>query len=116
MTRKEFLQIFGSLAISDLFISSLLSCNQRSEKTQAEVQNKPETDPCENFSQLTKEDLEIRNNLEYVNETPIPEKRCNNCELWIAPEESQICGGCQIMHGPVKDKGYCTAWIVKENS
>jgi len=116
MTRKEFLHYMCIFTFSSLTTSiSLASCGAKKEQSDSKVEEKTEVDPCSDLSQLSQEDIEIRENFEYVDQTPIPEQRCDNCELWIAPAEGKKCGGCQIMNGPVKAKGYCTAWIAQES-
>jgi hypothetical protein len=116
MTRKEFIRHMGVFACSSLAISlSFWSCSRKEDQSDATVEKETKLDPCEDLSQLSQEDLEIRENFEYVANTPIPGERCDNCELWIAPEKSEKCGGCQIMNGPIKPEGYCTAWVAMEN-
>jgi hypothetical protein len=114
MNRKEFLQYCLSLGItvagSQMFFQG---CNQKSEN-EASSDPVQATDPCEDLSMLSEEQLEVRKNFEYVNKTPYPEKRCDNCSLWIAPEEGEKCGGCQIMDGPIKAEAYCNAWVPAE--
>ena len=117
ITRKEFLHHMGIFALSGMAASlSFMGCSDKKEQSDTAVEEKAEVDPCEDLSQLSQEDLEIRDNFEYVGQTPIPEQRCDNCELWIAPVEGNKCGRCQIMNGPVKAEGYCTAWIAQEKS
>ena len=70
-----------------------------------------EKDPCSDLSQLTEEEKLIRKELEYVAKSPYPEKVCDNCAVWIKPEEGKVCGGCEIMAGPVHPKGYCASWV-----
>jgi len=116
MTRKEFLHHLGTFTLSSLATSVLfMSCGNKKEQSDTTAEEKSEPDPCEDFSQLSPEDLEIRQNFKYVGQTPISEQRCDNCELWIAAAEGKKCGGCQIMNGPVKAEGYCTAWVAQEN-
>jgi hypothetical protein len=55
----------------------------------------------------------MRQTLQYVEESPDPEKLCSNCQLYVAPEEGAACGGCQIIKGPIAPGGYCTSWAQK---
>ena len=70
-------------------------------------------DPCSDLSGLSDADLQMRSTLQYVDETADPEKFCDNCQLWKAPEGGAACGGCQIIKGPIAPKGYCTSWAAR---
>lgn len=69
------------------------------------------TTPCTDLSDLTEQQITLRENLEYVSETPIPEKRCDNCQFYIPAEAGESCGGCQLFAGAVAAGGYCTSWV-----
>jgi len=50
--------------------------------------------------------------LQYVNESPEPDKRCSNCQLYTAQDDQR--GKCQLFAvGLVAAGGYCTSWIAK---
>jgi hypothetical protein len=116
MKRKEFLQSILSLSLVGWGSQFLFSgCGGKNED-QVSTEKTSTKDPCEDLSGLTQEDLEVRENFEYVHQTPYPEKRCDNCSLWISPKEGEPCGGCQIINGPIKAEGYCTAWVAAEES
>jgi hypothetical protein len=66
---------------------------------------------CTDVSNLTQEQLETRKSLQYVDESPHAEKRCDNCRLFKPPGEDETCGTCQIVPGPIHPQGYCTAWV-----
>ena len=65
---------------------------------------------CEGYAALSPADLQARENLNYVDVTPVAGQRCDNCRLYNAPEGGSPCGGCQLFPGPVAPAGYCTAW------
>ena len=46
----------------------------------------------------------------YVKQSPIPEKQCGNCNLWLPPLAGKDCGACQLFKGPVYTAGHCTYW------
>jgi hypothetical protein len=71
----------------------------------------PADDPCGDVSALTDEERTDREDVAYVSQTPDPEKRCDNCELWKPPEGGSPCGGCEILAGPVHPQGYCDVWV-----
>jgi hypothetical protein len=68
---------------------------------------------CNDLSGLTEADIQMRQTLQYVDESPEPEKLCSNCQLFIAPEGDAACGGCQVIKGPIAPGGYCTSWAQK---
>ncbi len=65
---------------------------------------------CDDFSNVSEAELAKRKQFAYVDETEIPESRCNNCQLFISAKEGDECGGCMLFKGPVHDDGYCTYW------
>src|SRR5690554_5596528 len=67
-------------------------------------------DPCENMAGFSDEELAKRKQLGYVDKTPIPENRCDNCQLYIPAKSDKECGGCMLFKGPVYEEAYCTYW------
>ena len=106
LNRREFIKripiVSGSAILAGLYIKGCKSSEQ--------------PDPCSDLSGLTEEEKNTRKEFAYVSKSPYPEKVCDNCELWIAPKEGSLCGGCEVMEGPVDPKGYCTVWAAKEES
>lgn len=66
---------------------------------------------CTDVSDLTEEQIQTRKSLQYVDDSPHAEKRCNNCKLFEPPGDDEQCGRCQVVPGPIHPKGYCTAWV-----
>jgi len=48
--------------------------------------------------------------LNYVEESPEPNKNCANCQLYQQEKYGAGCGGCQLFPGPVAGEGYCSSW------
>ncbi len=65
---------------------------------------------CASYDTLTPDELQSRQALAYVDETPQPAKRCDNCRFYRRPTGGSACGGCELFAGPVAPGGYCTAW------
>lgn len=65
---------------------------------------------CDDYSGLSEDDLKTRKNLGYVEETPMEDRQCQNCNLYLPPEEENPCGGCALFKGPVFPEAYCTYW------
>lgn len=53
----------------------------------------------------------IRSALKYVDKSPIPNRTCDNCKVYIKPLPNSSYGGCQVIPGPIDPKGYCISWI-----
>lgn len=67
---------------------------------------------CDGYDALTPQDLQARAALQYVDNTPIPAQRCDNCQFYVPAEGgASPCGGCQLFAGPVAPAGYCVSWV-----
>ena len=71
----------------------------------------PAADPCGDLSGLSQSDIQLRETLQYVAETPNPEQRCDNCEFWVDEQHGPQCGGCTLFAGPVNPAGWCASWV-----
>ncbi len=65
---------------------------------------------CDDLSDLNQTEIDKRDVYGYVDDTPYPEYRCDNCSLYIPPGEEGHCGGCVLFEGPVFAAGYCDYW------
>jgi hypothetical protein len=69
---------------------------------------------CSDLSSLSdaqkKQRSQMVESLQYVEETPQPDKNCANCSLYIQGDYGEGCGGCQLFPGPVAANGYCNSW------
>ncbi len=65
---------------------------------------------CNDLTGLTDQEKQMRGALQYIEVTDIPDKRCDNCQLYIQPEGASACGACKILKGPVTPGGHCTSW------
>jgi hypothetical protein len=107
-SRKDFLKkvsLFGMVAAGS---SAVLSACGGGESTSTEP---TAADPCADLTGLSDQDKQMRTSLGYVKAGQDPEKRCNNCNFYIAPAEGSSCGGCTLFKGPVHPEGYCNSWI-----
>ena len=111
--RKDFFKKVSLFGISAIGATTLLkACGGGPEEPEpAETSSAASEDECGDLSGLTDEEIQGRENLGYVAETPNPEERCNNCALWQEKRNESICGGCSIMAGPINPQGWCTAWV-----
>jgi hypothetical protein len=112
-SRRKFIQ--QSLYATPVLLGSGLVLNACDTKKTARENKETATpvDPCEDFSGVSESELQKRQQLGYVKESPIPDNQCNNCNLYIPPPTGKTCGGCILFQGPVYAGGYCTYWAPK---
>jgi hypothetical protein len=104
-TRRQFIHTCIGLVSGGLVLNACGSSDTKETKEEAFV-----GDPCENMAGITGEEIAKRKQLGYVNKSPIPENRCDNCQLYIPPKSDKECGGCMLFKGPVYAEAYCTYW------
>ena len=66
---------------------------------------------CTDTSDLSRQEIKVREALKYTDESPKSEQDCENCSLWKPADEEGTCGGCKVMAGPIHPDGWCTAWV-----
>lgn len=110
--RKDFFKKVSLFGISAIGATTLLkACGGGPDEPEPADTSAAAEDECGDLSGLTEEEIQGRENLNYVAETPNPEERCDNCALWLESRDGTICGGCSIMAGPINPAGWCTAWV-----
>lgn len=65
---------------------------------------------CTDLSGLDDAEVNKRKTLGYLEETPITDNTCGNCQLYLPAQQNKKCGGCQLFKGPVLENAYCTYW------
>ncbi|MEX1211950.1 MAG: high-potential iron-sulfur protein [Balneolaceae bacterium] len=68
------------------------------------------TTDCGDVSGLSAEERETRELYGYVETSSFPDSTCENCSLYLPPDETGGCGGCILFSGPVFADGYCDYW------
>jgi hypothetical protein len=96
MTRRTYLTVLGSAAL----VPIVAACSGGANK-------------CEDTSSLTPAELQLRQSLQYTTVSPHADKRCDNCQPFVAGPDPQSCGTCAIVKGPIDPKGYCNSWAAK---
>ncbi|MCA0232640.1 MAG: high-potential iron-sulfur protein [Bacteroidetes bacterium] len=102
MKRREFIATALPILPATAFLVS--SCQPKS------ASHSENTDPCNDFANVSENDLKTRKKLGYVDASPRAESQCGNCNLWLPPKDGKACGGCMLFKGPVQTAGYCTYW------
>ncbi|MCE6992493.1 hypothetical protein [Dyadobacter sp. CY323] len=113
-SRRVFLQKCCSLGITGAGIVMLAGCGS-SKTTTSKVTSKTNAkpaanNPCDDLTGVDPVDVEKRKSLGYVNLSPVPDKQCDACKLWVPAAEGKECGGCLLFAGPVAPEGNCTYW------
>ena len=98
----------AAFAIFPVMIQSCKSEGKKSSETGAD--NSLDVTSCDDLSKVPEAEIKKREGFAYVNESPMPDKHCKNCNLYLPPREGQACGGCALFKGPVFEEGYCTYW------
>lgn len=122
--RRKFLKRVFFSATTTVFGATLLhSCGGNEQgapkpETEAPKADKPTAGvqgaAIIDSTQMTQDDFDKRKNLGYVEKTPMEDNRCDNCALYLQPEEGKKYGGCQLLRGPIAAEGYCAYWAAKQ--
>lgn len=115
-SRRTFLKTSTWLGVSLTSFGTLLQrCGQPAESdTRPKPDNTVVSDPCRDYTGLTEDDVKARQKLGYVEVSPINDRQCGNCNLWLPPPAGAPCGKCQLFKGPVETGGHCTYWVPME--
>lgn len=73
----------------------------------------PASFSCTDTSGLTEQQIQMRENSQYVEPSVLADKHCSNCQLYTEPAAGVQCGGCQVIAGPIHPQGYCNLWVAK---
>jgi hypothetical protein len=65
---------------------------------------------CDGYAALSPQDIQARQNFNYVDNSPNSLQNCANCSLYVPPAGEGACGGCQLFAGPVVANGWCSGW------
>lgn len=113
-SRRNFLFKLANAVVAVISVSALAGCeNKKEATTDPQSQNEKPVLSCDDLTGVSENDLAIRKKLGYVEESPIAENKCHNCNLYLPPKEGHACGGCMLFKGPVFSDAYCTYWAPK---
>jgi hypothetical protein len=113
-SRRKFIsKCLGSVTfvIGGAFIVS--SCDSKVTGKDEKKEKKAVTDPCDDLSEISQDEIEKRKKFGYVKETQVPESFCGNCGLFLPPLPGKECGGCLLFKGPVHTHGRCIQYAPK---
>ncbi len=119
-SRRDFLQKLAALGTAGVITPAVLSAcgggdGAEAGATQAQNGDTAEANfSCTDTSGLTDAQIQQRESVNYVDESPNPEQLCSNCQLYTEPEEGAQCGGCQVVPGPIHPDGWCDLWVAQQ--
>lgn len=93
-----------------ILLQACKSDGGESSDTKATAENALDVTSCDDLSKTPESEIKKRVGFGYVEESPMPEQHCKNCQLYLPPQEGKSCGGCALFQGPVFENGYCTYW------
>lgn len=118
LNRREFLERAAILGALTVGAGSLLAACETQERPPAGTDETADAgngefscDDAAATSDLTEAEMATRTNNNYVDQTPNPQQRCDNCALWVDAEAGQNCGGCTVVAGPIHPAGWCSIWV-----
>lgn len=109
-SRRLFLQQCFTSALQWTLVPAMISSCQVKEEKPKENKAATSSDPCNDYSGLSEAEIKKRTSLGYVKKSPVANKHCDNCNLWLPPAGEEKCGICQLFKGPVPAEAYCTYW------
>ncbi len=122
VSRRQFLRSLGLAGAVGASGTLLVACGGDSdgsgdETDGADTETATASADCSDLSSLSDAQKQRRTQqvkaLNYVEESPEPDKNCGNCQLYQQEKFGPGCGGCQLFPGPVAEGGYCTSWAAK---
>jgi hypothetical protein len=113
-SRRLFLQKCFSSVLQLTFASFIIeSCTSKKNEPDKDNKATASSDPCSDYSDISKDDIRKRESLGYVQKSASANKQCGNCNLWMPPIDGAACGKCQLFKGPVPAVAGCTYWTPK---
>lgn len=112
-SRRNILAKLVNAGLVMIGANSLAGCENKKETNTAQSKNEKPVSSCDDLTGVSESDLGVRKKLGYVEESPIAENKCHNCNLYLPPKPAQQCGGCVLFKGPVFTDAYCTYWAPK---
>jgi hypothetical protein len=112
-SRRKFMQYivqYGSVILGAGLMGGCGRNEDSSIQSEGEGEQGGFSGSCDDLSNVSQSEIDKRDVYGYVDETPYPENRCDNCSLFIPPGAEESCGGCVLFEGPVFAAGYCDYW------
>ena len=112
MKRRKFIEDALRVGSGVVFVPLMFQgCNSDGEESKkAGPDNSMDVTSCDDLSKTPAAEIKKREGFGYVDNSPMPDQNCGNCQLHLPPKEGQSCGGCALFKGPVLEEAYCTYW------
>jgi len=109
LSRKDFLFKGILTGAAVVGATAILTTCKKEEEQKTDTQGVS----CNDTSGLTTAEIEMRENLKYVDHSANPDEICEGCALYVPAEAGASCGTCNLLKGPISPHGYCTSWVKK---
>ncbi|WP_018616958.1 high-potential iron-sulfur protein [Segetibacter koreensis] len=114
-SRRKFIsKCIGSSSIFMAGGALIFSSCDSNKSNPADKKQTSATNFCDDLSNVSKSELEKRKTFAYVDRSPLPDRSCGNCALFVPKTDNQSCGECMLFKGPVRAAGHCIQWASKE--
>lgn len=114
-SRREFLQKLTALGTAGVITPVVLSaCGGGDGEETANAGGGNSGFSCTDTTGLTDAEIQQRESVNYVDDSPNEDQLCSNCQLYTEPEPGAQCGGCQVVPGPIHPDGYCDLWVARQ--
>ncbi len=115
ISRRDFIERVGLLGLAGVGASTLLAACGGGDEAGTEGAGQTAGGggelSCMDTSGLTESEVQMREQLQYTDDSMTDGQYCNNCQFWQPAATAGECGGCQILKGPVHPEGWCTSWV-----
>ncbi len=117
LNRRQFLEraaMLGALSVGGMALLSACEADPGDGPTPTAADDGNGDFSCNEPGQLeglSEAEMQTREVNNYVDTTPNPEQRCDNCGLWEDPAAGENCGGCTVVAGPIHPAGWCSIWV-----
>ena len=124
VSRRQFLRSLGLAGAVGASGTLLVACGGGSDGSGGDAsgsgaggESATASADCSDLSSLSDAQKQRRKQqvkaLNYVEDSPEPNKNCANCQLDQQEKYGSGCGGCQLFPGPVAAEGYCSSWAAQ---
>jgi hypothetical protein len=113
-SRRKFLS--ECVYTGSMFFGAVIAINGCEPKEPASTDKKESAskDRCDDFSSVSKSEMEKREKFGYVDKSLVDGNFCGNCSLYVPYKEEKNCGDCMLFKGPVHFAGHCIQYVPKQ--
>lgn len=111
LTRRSLFHRAALIGVAGVGLLGIAACGgESSPHAESNAQAAVPT-ACPDSAALSATEVATRKALNYVDVSADPVRVCRGCRLFKQPEQNAVCGGCQVVVGPIAPGGSCSAWV-----